>query len=143
VKRLALIALMLAVSAGASAQESPNARALAALQGKWQVVSITANGQPMSFGASLLVMSIDGNKYEQSVDGVVDERGTFTIDATKTPMTIDFTIMEPPAPNKTQLGIFEITGDTVKFHVAMSNVTVRPPSFAPAPAHLVITGKKK
>jgi hypothetical protein len=50
----------------------------------------------------------DDKSYTNSVgDHVVDDRG-YTIDASKTPNTIDFDIRKGPDAGKKQLGLFKI-----------------------------------
>ena len=43
-----------------------------------------------------------------------DEGGTFKIDATKTPKTMDITAVEGQNKGKTVLAIYELSGDTLK-----------------------------
>jgi uncharacterized protein (TIGR03067 family) len=42
-------------------------------------------------------------------------KAKYTIDPTKKPKTIDYMMTEGFTKGKTQLGIYELTGDTVKF----------------------------
>jgi uncharacterized protein (TIGR03067 family) len=49
------------------------------------------------------------------IGGRVFFKAKFRIDPTKKPKTIDYTMTEGPTKGKTQLGIYELDGDTVKF----------------------------
>lgn len=87
------------------------AKGAAVLQGTWEVSSL--NGQAATQGNELK-LTFEGNKYHQTLGGTVNERGTFKVDATKKPMTIDLSIAEGDDAGKTQLGLFEVTGDTMR-----------------------------
>src|SRR5262249_16182350 len=51
-------------------------------------------------------------------DGMVLFKAKFTIDPSKKPKTIDYTMTAGVTKGKTQLGIYELKGDTVKFCLA-------------------------
>jgi uncharacterized protein (TIGR03067 family) len=115
----------------------PAAKGAAALQGTWEVSTI--NGQTASPGNELK-LTFEGSKYHQTYGGTVNERGTFKVDATKKPMTIDLSISEGNDAGKTQLGTFDVTGDTMR-------VSFNPPGSAERPASvttgaLVVVAKK-
>ena len=50
-----------------------------------------------------------------SIDGNVRMKAKFTIDPTKKPKTIDYTIIEGGNKGQEVPGIYEIDGDTIKF----------------------------
>ena len=113
--------------------------ALKPLQGTW--VLTTPDGQPLAPGD--LTITFTGNTYAQSVGGAVNERGTIKIDATKKPMWIDLTIKEGADAGKTQVGLIEITGATMKGAFGMAGSPTRPASFAPGAGVISFVGKKK
>ena len=107
--RLSLIITCLVFAAGASAQPPKPATGAAALEGSWVVASI--NGQTAPEGSPAMTLTFTGDKYEQALGAEVNERGSFKVDATKKPMTIDLSITEGSDAGSTQLGVFEVTGD--------------------------------
>lgn len=113
------------------------AKGAAVLQGTWTVSSI--NGQTATEGNELK-LTFDGSKYHQTYGGTVNERGTFTVDATKKPMTIDLSITEGNDAGKTQLGLFEVTGDTMHVTFNAPGATERPVSLEKGA--LVVAAKK-
>jgi uncharacterized protein (TIGR03067 family) len=70
----------------------------------------------------------------------VNERGTFKVDATKKPMTIDLAITEGNDAGKTQLGVFEVTGDSMRCSFNPPGSTERPASLTEGA--LVVAAKK-
>ena len=110
--QLCMVMIGMALTAGVLAQApkpaAKDAKAAAALDGTWVLTSI--NGEPLS---DELTLTIAGGKYHQTVGGTINERGTIKIDASKKPMTIDLAITEGSDAGKTQLGIVEVTGDTI------------------------------
>jgi len=133
------VAMLLALSVGSFSPRSQRLGA-AALNGTWVVISV--NGRT-SESASGLAITFAGARYEEAVNGTVNERGTITVNPDTNPMTIDFTITEGVAQNKTQLGIFSVTGETVTFCLAAAGATVRPADFTSARDHLLIIAKKQ
>jgi uncharacterized protein (TIGR03067 family) len=113
------------------------AKGAAVLQGTWAVSSI--NGQTATEGNELK-LTFDGSKYHQTFGGTVNERGTFKVDATKKPMTIDLSITEGNDAGKTQLGLVEVTGDTMRVTFNAPGSTQRPTSLKEGT--LVVAAKK-
>ena len=113
------------------------AKSAAALQGTWTMSSI--NGQAATEGKELK-LTFDGNKYHQTLAGTVNERGTFKVDATKKPMTIDLSITEGSDAGKTQLGVVEVTGDTMRCSFNPPGSTERPASLTEGA--IVVAAKK-
>jgi uncharacterized protein (TIGR03067 family) len=141
-KQLAAVAAMVILTVGVSAQAMVP-KELAAFQGTWDVVSV--GGESLAASGATGEITVTGDKYEVKINGAVNERGTIKVDATKTPMTIDFHIVEGPESTggMLQLGIFEITGDTARFHLAAPGLTPRPANFEPLPNHDIIIIKKR
>ena len=138
--RAPIVVGFLVLAVGAAAQGTQR-RAQTAVEGTWLVASL--NGRTSDGDGVQIAITITGDRYEQSVNGNVDERGTVKVDPTANPMAIDFIIIEGVARNTTQLGIFEVTGDTVKFCLNTPGAAVRPADFMPLGDHLLIIAKKK
>ena len=131
----------LALAAGVVTQESKKTTGAAALQGTWVITSI--NGQVAPEGAPEMTLTFAGEKYHQAVGGEVNERGTIKVDAVKKPMTIDLIITEGTDAGKTQLGIFEVTGDTLRANLDTPGTQQRPADFTAKDTSIMFVGKKK
>jgi uncharacterized protein (TIGR03067 family) len=80
----------------------------------WKFVSIDVEGRSVPaerFGEDRLVLK--GKQFTTTVGGNTTE-GTFKIDPTATPKTIDITFTDGPGKDNTQKGIYELDGDTQK-----------------------------
>ena len=111
---LALAVLNIFVARGAD--QSPAVKKdLEQLQGTWVMVSGKADGQPMPEDmAKLMRRTCKGDETTTMMNGQVFLRAKITINPTKTPKTIDYEMLEGVTKGKTQLGIYEIDGDTFK-----------------------------
>jgi uncharacterized protein (TIGR03067 family) len=98
-----------------SAQDAAN-NEMAQLEGTWSMVAGQANGQAMSEELVKTGKRVakDG-ETTISIGARILFKAKFTIDVTKKPKTIDYAMTEGPTKGKTQLGIYELDGDTVKF----------------------------
>jgi uncharacterized protein (TIGR03067 family) len=108
-----VVILVFAFTAGA---DDAVKKEMAQLEGEWSMVSGEANGAAMP-DASVKTgkrVAKDG-ETTITIGGKVYLKANFTIDPTKKPKTIDYTMTEGPTKGKTHLGIYEIDGDTVKF----------------------------
>jgi uncharacterized protein (TIGR03067 family) len=86
------------------------------LEGDWSMVSGEASGQAMP--AEMVKTGKRAAKDGETVvtfGGRVYFKAKYTVDPTKKPKTIDYTMTEGPTKGKTHLGIYEVNGDTVKF----------------------------
>jgi uncharacterized protein (TIGR03067 family) len=128
------------LATGALMPQAKDATAIAALQGIWQITSL--NDQSMPPEGPSLTLTFAGDKYHQTVGGGVNERGSFKLDAAMKPMNIDLVITEGDDAGKTQLGIIEITGDTIRASLATPGATQRPTDFSVKDGAVVIVGKK-
>jgi uncharacterized protein (TIGR03067 family) len=111
--RYCLFCLILAPMAFAVNQVDQSAvkKDLAKFQGSWQAVSaINMEGKPASAEeAQQLRLVVEGNTFTlREKDTTI--RGTFSIDPTRVPKTIDFTLDGAKAEEKF-LGIYRLEGD--------------------------------
>lgn len=141
---VAAVTLLTAFTQGTKPQVKPDtkpqlAKGATALQGTWEVSSI--NGQAASPGNELK-LTFEGQKYHQTSAGTINERGTFKVDPTKKPMTIDLSITEGTDAGKTQLGLIEVTGDTMRCTFNQPGVAERPASLTEG-AIVVVAKKSK
>jgi uncharacterized protein (TIGR03067 family) len=93
-------------------------------QGKWTITAI--NNQEVPAGAGDFSLVFTGDKYQQISAGVVDEEGTFKVDASKTPMWMDLVILKGESAGVTQPGLATINGDSMILGFAMPGNTTRP-----------------
>ena len=131
----------IALSAGVTAQDSKDTKGAAALQGTWVITSF--NGQAAPEGAPEMTLTFTADKYHQTLGGEVNERGTIKLDASKKPMMIDLIITEGSDAGKTQLGIFEVTGDTLRAVLDTPGTNQRPTDFTVKEGFIMFVGKKK
>jgi uncharacterized protein (TIGR03067 family) len=104
------------VLVGAARAEDAARKEMSKLEGEWSMVSGEANGQSMPKDSvkSGKRVAKDG-ETTVTIGGQVYLKAKFSIDPTKKPRAIDYTMTEGPTKGKTHLGIYELDGDTVKF----------------------------
>lgn len=134
-----LLALAVPVTFGVS---QANDKTTKALQGTWVLTSINGQEAPPS-GAPELSITFTGDKYHQTLGGEINERGSYKIDSSKKPMTIELTITEGQDAGKTQLGVFEVTADTLRAHFDTPGANQRPTDFTAKEGSLLFVAKKK
>jgi uncharacterized protein (TIGR03067 family) len=123
--------------------DAAKSKTLTAVQGVWVFTSV--NGQDAT-GQAEIVITITDDKYVQTIDGNVVEKGTLKFDDTKKPIYMDLVIVEGQDAGKTQLGVFELTSPTAaRAKLNTAGETTRPTDFAPAPGegYFVFTAVKK
>ncbi len=93
-----------------SGSTSSNADDLNRLQGAWRVASVEANGSPMDQAdISNLSVIIHGNAYTlTNGDGDQTDKGTFSLDPSKTPRQMDVHHTNNYGDQETLLAIYEI-----------------------------------
>ena len=86
------------------------------IKGIWATVSVTAGGvkQPDDPTGGPSLTAYDGTNYVQRKGLDVIEEGSYLVDPTKNPATIDFLVTKGPDAGKTQLGIYKLDGSTLK-----------------------------
>lgn len=112
-----ILAVLLVVS-GVSWADPPSEDAgkkdLAMMQGDWNMVSMVRDGKPIpDADVRATSRTVQGNQYRVLRSGNVIGKGTFKIDATKKPKTIDFS-PESADNDQVMLGIYEFDGDNFK-----------------------------
>lgn len=141
-RSLALLAALLVVATGLAAQTpSPElSKELKALQGTW--VLTTADGQSMDGGGTEIDLAITGEKYTQTANGQVVERGSLRVDGSKSPIAIDLMIQEGDDANKTQLGVLQLGENTITCKLAAPGAADRPKDFTPSDGSFTFTARK-
>jgi uncharacterized protein (TIGR03067 family) len=130
VHTLLLWAALLPNAADAPATDS-DAADLAKMQGDWMVASLTNDGIKLSNDeAQTLFRTVKGNRFTIFRFSKPLNQGTFKIDATKKPKTIDSMGSKPNS--KPILGIYEFNGDTLKICNALPGMP-RPTDFEAKP----------
>jgi uncharacterized protein (TIGR03067 family) len=129
-----------ALAVGLVTQGGRDANETAALEGTWQVTSVS--GQSIEEGVPALMLTFTGDKYQQAVGADVNERGTFKTDASKKPTIIDFVILEGDDVGKTQLGIIEVSGDTLRASLDTPGSAQRPTDFSVKEGVFVLVAKR-
>jgi uncharacterized protein (TIGR03067 family) len=102
------------IAATAIAKEDPHAADLAKMQGDWMVATMKTSGMDVPAEESQsLFRTIEGDRYKIARYSKTIAQGTFKIDATQSPKTID---SQPDAPpdSKPILGIYEFDGDKLR-----------------------------
>jgi uncharacterized protein (TIGR03067 family) len=99
------------------------------LQGEWTMIAGERDGEQLPEKILKTGKRVaNGDLTIISVNGTTMMKGTFTIDPTHSPKTIDYVLTEGRNKGKTQLGIYEFDGDTLKFCVAAVGLE-RPTAF--------------
>jgi uncharacterized protein (TIGR03067 family) len=101
---------------GAAGGQDAVKKEMVQLEGEWSMVSGEADGvsMPKELVSSGKRVAKDG-ETTVTIGGQVYLKAKFTIDPTKKPKAIDYTMTEGPTKGKTHLGIYEVDGDTVRF----------------------------
>jgi uncharacterized protein (TIGR03067 family) len=112
------LVLWLAV-AGSIAADAPledaSRKDLERMQGDWARLSLAVNGEKFSVDdAQGVFRTVKADEYTMFRYDKQVAKGTFKIDATKMPRTIDFVPGSGPSPGKPLLGIYEWEGENLK-----------------------------
>ena len=103
------------ISSAWAAENEAVKKDMAQLQGEWSMVSGSADGFPVPdemLGRSKRVCK--GDELAVIVGGQPFMKAKITIDPSKKPKTIDYVMTEGFTKGSTQLGIYELDGDTLK-----------------------------
>ena len=114
--RTMLMALAVGLLAGADGAEDAVKKEKQRLEGEWSMVSGEIDRQPLPAeyvkGARRIAR---GGETTVLIGGRLFMKARYTVDPGKNPRTIDYVMTGGPTRGKTQLGIYELDGDTVKF----------------------------
>jgi uncharacterized protein (TIGR03067 family) len=123
------------VFAAASGQDAASKSDLDKLQGTWVTESLVNDGKtlvdeksPPKAGPATK-LAYEGDKWLIKVGDKTVASGVFKIDATKKPKEIDILDKTGAKNDKTQLGIYELQGDTYRYCLAPAGKP-RPTEFA-------------
>jgi uncharacterized protein (TIGR03067 family) len=84
-------------------------------QGAWTFESSVTGGDELPADhLKMFVVTFEGDKHTVKKGDEVIQVGTQKIDPSKSPKTIDVTMVEGPHKGTVMLGIYEIDGDTLK-----------------------------
>ena len=116
IHKLLLIALAaFAISLVRAADDEIIKKDLAQLQGEWNMVSGSANGEAMPEEMRKDMKRLcKGDEITVMMGEQVFLKAKLTLDPSKKPKTIDYEMTEGYTKGKKQLGIYEINGDTFK-----------------------------
>jgi uncharacterized protein (TIGR03067 family) len=103
------------ISSAWAADDRAVKKDLAQLQGEWSMVSGSADGQPMPEEMLKQMKRVcKGDETTTTMAGQVYIKAKITIDPSKKPKTIDYQMTDGFTKGKTQLGIYEVDGETFK-----------------------------
>jgi uncharacterized protein (TIGR03067 family) len=110
-----LAALTVALLLGADKPADANKKDLERMQGDWVAASQVVDGEKSGDDeAQIIFRTVKDDTYTVSVFDKPIGKGTFTIDATKKPRTIDAKPATAEKDSPPLLGIYEIDGDTFR-----------------------------
>ena len=120
--RIALVAMFCAVGLAASGgsgtlagDKGDLAKELTKFQGTWTFESVEAGGQKLPADQfKAMTVTFEGDKYSVKMGDLVIEAATLKLDPSKSPKTLDSKVTDGPNKGKVILGIYEISGDTLK-----------------------------
>ncbi len=138
---LAIGLLVAAEKKGGDAQAE-----LKKVEGGWVPVAIEVDGNQIpkeDLKNAPSKLTLKGDQYTLLMPDKKVQKGTFTIDATKDPKTVDSTPADGPHKGMTIKGIYEVKGDMMKACYDISGKG-RPKSFTTKdkPGHVLIVYKR-
>jgi uncharacterized protein (TIGR03067 family) len=132
--RLGFLATVMAVLLAAGAPgEAADANKKAGLHGTWTAVAADRNGAPAD-DIKGHRLTFTGDRFTIRSKGKLRYQGTFRIDPSKSPATIDFTHTRGEAKGKVWQGIYLLEGDGLKICDNADDLSKgRPAAFATEP----------
>lgn len=113
-----LCALVLTASGGTCAGADDKAdveKELKKFQGTWTFESVEAGGKKLPADQFKgITVTFEGDKYAVKKGDEVVEAATQKLDPSKSPKTLDAKVTDGPNKGAVILGIYEISGDTLK-----------------------------
>ncbi len=112
--RFAWIVMVPCLAAADSAQEEAAKKDLQAMQGQWNLVSYIVNGKPTpSADLAKIQLTVQGNVSTFVIDKKASH-GSYTLDATKKPKTLDIDLTDGPDKGKKKLAIYALEKDQLR-----------------------------
>ena len=101
---------------GAGADDKADVeKELKKFQGTWTFESVEAGGKKVPAAEFKgITVTFEGDKYTVKKGDEVIQAATQKLDPSKSPKTLDVTVAEGPNKGAVMLGIYEISGDTLK-----------------------------
>jgi uncharacterized protein (TIGR03067 family) len=117
--RIALVTLLCTLvlgGTGVQADEKADVeKELKKFQGTWTFESVEAGGKEVPAAEFKgITVTFEGDKYTVKKGDEVIQAATQKLDPSKSPKTLDVTVAEGPNEGAVMLGIYEISGDTLK-----------------------------
>jgi uncharacterized protein (TIGR03067 family) len=126
-----LAAGLLLIGAGRLTADDKADKDQEALQGTWTLETLNQDGKAApAEDLKRITFVFKDNTYAISMEGKELETGTFKLDSSKKPKTVDFEIKSGNDKGKKQPGIYELEGDTFKLCLAFPGGTDRPKELA-------------
>jgi uncharacterized protein (TIGR03067 family) len=135
---IVLLFASIAIAAGEQTDKKTTVKKeLKKLEGTWEVVSVESNGRKAAEGelTGLAYVFEANGKWKLQKDGESQAEGTYTIDPTKKPPTIDYKIASSiveETKGKPSLGIYKLDGDKLTVCRTWPDNDQRPTEFAAA-----------
>ena len=122
-------------------KDKPKPKDEDAIQGTWQLDTLDAGGvAPPPVELQKIRFNFKDGGLEVTHDMMPrDKKGTYRLDPTAKPKTIDLV----EGNGQTALGIYELDGDTFKICLAEGQNAARPTEFKPAGARVVVVTFKR
>jgi uncharacterized protein (TIGR03067 family) len=142
-----IVTVLVGLLLGADAKKDDAKKDAEKLQGTWKVVSGEQDGKAQD-NARDFVMVFDKDSFTVKRGDEVAVKGTFKLDPSKKPKTIDMTITEDRKAQdkgKVARGIYELDKDTLKWCTAEPGGDDRPKEFVTKEGtrHMLITFQKE
>jgi uncharacterized protein (TIGR03067 family) len=129
---MALVAGLL-LAAGPVPKEDEAKKEVEKLQGKWQCISVEAEGQTLPGDVvKIWALTFKNDLITLSLGDEAGWKGKFTLDPSKKPKAIDVTLMEidgKMVEEKVVLGIYEVDKNGLKLIARAARVKERPAEF--------------
>jgi uncharacterized protein (TIGR03067 family) len=127
--------LIAAIAAAATAAEQPDDQRL--LTGTWKPTEASLGDNKIDMMVlEMATVVYEGDKYTITIGDKV-ERGSFTLDPTKSPKTMDIFPTEGDNNGKTLLAVYLLDGDKLTICYSLTP-TVRPDDFQPSSNTLLL-----
>ena len=115
------------------------------LQGSWQCVSWISNGLEGGRNPEVIRSSYDGNRLTLWNEDEEYRHSLVTLDPGRTPKAMNVWDLDGPGADRTNQGIYELNGDTLKLCLVLGSDEPRPKEFTSEPGsnHLLLTYKRR